>query len=50
MKLPKYHGIIPPMITPLGDRDALDAAGLERLIEYGYSPIIGRRTQLDCAR
>jgi 2-dehydro-3-deoxy-D-pentonate aldolase len=27
-------GIIPPMITPLGDRDALDVAGLERLIEH----------------
>ena len=29
-----YHGIIPPMVTPLTDRDALDAAGLERLIEH----------------
>lgn len=27
-------GIIPPMITPLVDRDALDEAGLERLIEH----------------
>ena len=27
-------GIIPPMITPLRDRDALDVAGLERLIEH----------------
>lgn len=26
-------GIIPPLITPLKDRDTLDAAGLERLIE-----------------
>lgn len=26
-------GIIPPMVTPLLDRDALDVAGLERLIE-----------------
>ena len=34
MKLPKYHGIIPPMVTPLRDRDALDVAGLERLIEH----------------
>ncbi len=34
MSLPKYHGIIPPMITPLRDRDALDVAGLERLIEH----------------
>jgi dihydrodipicolinate synthase/N-acetylneuraminate lyase len=28
------RGIIPPMITPLVDRDTLDAAGLERLIEH----------------
>jgi len=28
------RGIIPPMITPLRDRDALDVAGLERLIEH----------------
>jgi 4-hydroxy-tetrahydrodipicolinate synthase len=34
MNLPKYHGIIPPMVTPLRDRDALDEAGLERLIEH----------------
>ena len=27
-------GIIPPMVTPLRDRDALDAPGLERLIEH----------------
>jgi len=27
-------GIIPPMITPLSDRDALDVPGLERLIEH----------------
>ncbi len=27
-------GIIPPMITPLVDRDTLDVAGLERLIEH----------------
>ncbi|MEX2579305.1 MAG: dihydrodipicolinate synthase family protein [Verrucomicrobiales bacterium] len=26
-------GIIPPMITPLTDRDSLDVAGLERLVE-----------------
>ena len=26
-------GIIPPMITPLRDRDKLDVAGLERLVE-----------------
>ncbi len=28
------RGIIPPMVTPLLDRDVLDAAGLERLIEH----------------
>lgn len=27
-------GIVPPMITPLRDRDALDIPGLERLVEY----------------
>src|SRR5262249_5915685 len=27
-------GIIPPMVTPLRDRDTLDVAGLERLIEH----------------
>ncbi len=34
MNQPKYHGIIPPMLTPLSDRDTLDVAGLERLIEH----------------
>ncbi len=34
MPLPKYHGIIPPMITPLRSRDELDLPGLERLIEH----------------
>jgi 4-hydroxy-tetrahydrodipicolinate synthase len=33
LKLP-LRGIIPPMVTPLVDRDSLDAAGLERLIEH----------------
>lgn len=28
------HGIIPPVITPLHDRDTLDHAGLERVIEH----------------
>ena len=28
------HGIIPPMATPLTDRDTLDVEGLERLIEH----------------
>jgi dihydrodipicolinate synthase/N-acetylneuraminate lyase len=33
--LPKpLRGIIPPMITPLEDRDTLDAAGLERLVDH----------------
>ena len=32
--LPKpLRGIVPPMLTPLADRDALDVPGLERLIE-----------------
>ena len=33
MQLP-LTGIIPPMVTPLRDRDTLDTAGLERLIEH----------------
>ena len=33
--LPKpLRGIVPPMLTPLADRDTLDVAGLERLIEH----------------
>src|SRR3954454_15133593 len=28
------RGIIPPLVTPLLDRDRLDHAGLERLIEH----------------
>ncbi|MHC4569171.1 MAG: dihydrodipicolinate synthase family protein, partial [Planctomycetota bacterium] len=28
------RGIIPPLVTPLLDRDTLDTAGLERLIEH----------------
>jgi 4-hydroxy-tetrahydrodipicolinate synthase len=28
------RGIIPPMVTPLLDRDSLDVAGLERLVEH----------------
>jgi 2-dehydro-3-deoxy-D-pentonate aldolase len=28
------HGIIPPIVTPLVDRDRLDVDGLERLIEH----------------
>ncbi len=30
----KLRGIIPPMVTPLRDRDDLDLAGLERLVEH----------------
>ncbi|QDU81966.1 putative 2-keto-3-deoxy-galactonate aldolase YagE [Polystyrenella longa] len=34
-KLPKpLSGIIPPMITPLKDRNTLDIEGLERLVEH----------------
>lgn len=29
-----YNGIIPPVITPLSDRDTLDVAGFERLLEH----------------
>jgi dihydrodipicolinate synthase/N-acetylneuraminate lyase len=33
--LPKpLRGIVPPMLTPLADRDALDVPGLERLIDH----------------
>jgi 4-hydroxy-tetrahydrodipicolinate synthase len=28
------HGIVPPLVTPLSDRDRLDDAGLERLLEH----------------
>ena len=34
MNIPKYHGIIPPMVTPLTGRNSLDVAGLERLVEH----------------
>lgn len=30
----RFHGIIPPMVTPLRDRDALDDDGLQRLVEH----------------
>jgi dihydrodipicolinate synthase/N-acetylneuraminate lyase len=29
-----HHGIIPPLVTPLTDRDSLDVAGLEALVEH----------------
>ena len=34
MKKQKLTGIVPPLVTPLSDRDALDLAGLERLIDH----------------
>ncbi|MGE4489825.1 MAG: dihydrodipicolinate synthase family protein [Kiritimatiellales bacterium] len=33
MKLP-LKGVVPPLITPLKDRDQLDVEGLEKLVEY----------------
>src|SRR3954465_14755813 len=30
----KLRGVVPPMVTPLRERDKLDHAGLERLIEH----------------
>src|SRR5262245_8814019 len=30
----RFYGIIPPLVTPLCDRDRLDHAGVERLVEY----------------
>ncbi len=32
-----FHGIIPPLVTPLADRDALDEPGLQRLVEHVIS-------------
>ena len=32
-----YRGIVPPVITPLSDRDTLDIEGLERLLEHMIS-------------
>lgn len=29
-----FHGIVPPMVTPLSDRDTLDVDGLQRLVEH----------------
>ena len=35
MKLPSpFTGIVPPVVTPMTDRDTLDVAGLERLLEH----------------
>jgi len=30
----QFHGVIPPLVTPLRDRDTLDDEGLQRLIEH----------------
>lgn len=30
----RMHGIVPPLVTPLVDRDTLDQRGLERLVEH----------------
>mgnify|MGYP000719361229 FL=1 len=30
----QFHGIIPPMVTPLKDRDTLDNQGIEKLINH----------------
>jgi 4-hydroxy-tetrahydrodipicolinate synthase len=32
--VPRFRGIIPPLATPLIDRDTLDVGGLERLVEH----------------
>lgn len=32
--VPRFRGIVPPLTTPLLDRDSLDQAGLERLVEH----------------
>ncbi len=34
MALRTFHGIIPPMVTPLSERDALDIDGTQRLVEH----------------
>lgn len=31
---PRFAGIIPPLVTPLSDRDRIDYVGLDRLIEH----------------
>ena len=33
-RLPVLRGIVPPMVTPLTDRDTLDHEGLPRLVEH----------------
>lgn len=34
MSTRRFHGIIPPLVTPLRDRDALDQEGLQRLLQH----------------
>lgn len=34
MTMVKLRGIVPPLVTPLRDRDALDLDGLQRLVEH----------------
>ncbi len=34
MSSPRFRGIIPPLVTPLIDRDTLDIDGLERLVDH----------------
>src|SRR5206468_10334956 len=34
MMKPKLTGIVPPLVTPLSDRDTLDVGGVERLMEH----------------
>jgi len=31
---PRYRGIVPPLVTPLADRDKLDHAGTQKLLEH----------------
>ena len=35
--MPRLHGVITPLVTPLADRDTLDHAGLDRLLEHVLS-------------
>jgi len=37
----RLHGIVPPLVTPLRDRDELDVVGLERLIEHVVGGVHG---------
>ena len=34
MSLPIFNGIIPPLVTPLKDRDSLDVESLEKFLEH----------------